>query len=234
LDDALQGQSLTAEQWSIWQETLNVARDERDNTMKAVAVAESSYQEVQQRHTRWMDLAKKEAVYTDRHGRLQDLNTLFRGHAFVDFLSGQQLQQVAWEASAHLGMLTRFRYALEVASDGSFIIRDDASGGYKRAVHTLSGGETFLTSLALALALSAQIQLRGRYPLQFFFLDEGFGSLDQELLDVAMTALERLHLASLHVGVISHVPEMRNRILRRLIVEPAQPGERGSRILADA
>ncbi len=51
-------------------------------------------------------------------------------------------------------------------------------------------GETFLTSLSLALALSAQIQLRGEYPLQFFFLDEGFGTLDQDLLDTVVTALE--------------------------------------------
>lgn len=87
-------------------------------------------------------------------------------------------------------MLTRQRYAIEVDSEGGFVMRDDANGGVRRPVSSLSGGETFLTSLSLALALSAQIQLRGEYPLQFFFLDEGFGTLDQDLLDTVVTALE--------------------------------------------
>ncbi|MFP3821926.1 SbcC/MukB-like Walker B domain-containing protein, partial [Bacillus sp. SIMBA_008] len=87
------------------------------------------------------------------------------------------------------------------------VMRDDANGGVKRPVSSLSGGETFLTSLSLALALSAQIQLRGQYPLQFFFLDEGFGTLDQGLLDTVVTALEKLQSDNLSVGVISHVQE---------------------------
>ncbi|WP_036666975.1 SbcC/MukB-like Walker B domain-containing protein, partial [Paenibacillus darwinianus] len=105
-----------------------------------------------------------------------------------------------------------------------------ANGGIRRPVGTLSGGETFLASLALALALSSQIQLRGRYPLQFFFLDEGFGTLDPDLLETVITALEKLHTDKLSVGVISHVPELRARLPRRLIVAPAEPSGAGSRI----
>lgn len=109
-------------------------------------------------------------------------------------------------------MLTRQRYAIEVDSEGGFVMRDDANGGVRRPVSSLSGGETFLTSLSLALALSAQIQLRGEYPLQFFFLDEGFGTLDQDLLDTVVTALEKLQSDNLAVGVISHVQELRARL----------------------
>lgn len=129
-----------------------------------------------------------------------------------------------------LGQLTRYRYALQTEPGGGFLVRDDGNGGTCRAVSTLSGGETFLASLSLALALSAQIQLRGHYPLEFFFLDEGFGTLDPELLDVVITTLERLHFEKLHVGVISHVAELRSRLQRRVIVEPAEPGGRGSRL----
>jgi exonuclease SbcC len=68
-------------------------------------------------------------------------------------------------------------------------------------INSLSGGEVFMTSLALALALSSKIQLRGKYPLGFFFLDEGFGSLDQEKLDKVMSALEKLHDKHRMVGV---------------------------------
>ena len=103
-------------------------------------------------------------------------------------------------------------------------------GGYRRPVSSLSGGETFLTSLALALALSTQIQLRGESPLEFFFLDEGFGTLDTNLLEVVMDALERLRMQNMTIGIISHVPELKNRLARRLIVTAAEPGGVGSKI----
>ncbi|MGI6544476.1 MAG: SbcC/MukB-like Walker B domain-containing protein [Limnochordia bacterium] len=233
LERLLAGRSMSQAEWEERQARLDTARARRDAALQAYAVAEQSYKELSERCERWQLLEKQAAALRSRKARLDELASLLRGNALVDFLAEQQLQQVAFDASAYLGKLTAYRYAVEVGSDGSFIIRDDANGGYRRAVHTLSGGETFLTSLALALALSSQIQLQGKYPLEFFFLDEGFGSLDQELLDVAMTALERLHLNRLHVGIISHVPELRNRILRRLIIEGAVPGERGSRIVTD-
>jgi exonuclease SbcC len=107
-------------------------------------------------------------------------------------------------------------------------MRDDANGGVRRPVTSLSGGETFLTSLALALSLSSQIQLRGEYPLQFFFLDEGFGTLDGELLETVISALEKLQSDNLAVGVISHVQELRARLPRKLIVVPAAPTGNGT------
>lgn len=75
-----------------------------------------------------------------------------------------------------------------------------------------------------------QIQLRGRYPLQFFFLDEGFGTLDQELLEVVIDALERLKTENLAVGIISHVPELKARIMRQVDVVPATTSGKGSQI----
>lgn len=104
------------------------------------------------------------------------------------------------------------------------MIRDDGNGGRPPSGLDSVRGETFLTSLSLALALSAQIQLRGQYPLQFFFLDEGFGTLDPDLLDTVITSLEKLHNDQLSVGIISHVPELRARLPRKLIVVPAEQG----------
>ena len=80
---------------------------------------------------------------------------------------------------------------------------------YERQTATLSGGETFVTSLALALALSAEIQLKGTAPLELFFLDEGFGSLDDMLLDIVMESLEKIHNRHLKVGIISHVESVK-------------------------
>ena len=66
--------------------------------------------------------------------------------------------------------------------------------------------------------------------MEFFFLDEGFGTLDPELLDVVMSTLENLRMERMTIGVISHVPELRQRMQRRLVVEPAEPAGRGTRV----
>ncbi len=100
----------------------------------------------------------------------------------------------------------------------------------RRDCSSLSGGETFLTSLALALALSTKIQLKGDTSMEFFFLDEGFGTLDVETLDTAMTALENLHTENLSVGIISHVEEIKNRVPIKLMVSSPEPGVSGSKV----
>ena len=95
---------------------------------------------------------------------------------------------------------------------------------------TLSGGETFLASLALALSLSAEIQLKGTAPLELFFLDEGFGTLDDNLLEVLMSSLEKIHNDKLKIGLISHVESVKQRVPVKLIVTPAKSGICGSTI----
>jgi|SRR3712207_3801281 len=134
------------------------------------------------------------------------------------------------EASKRLRDITANRYSLEIDGQGNFTIRDDTSGGAIRDCSTLSGGETFLTSLALALSLSSQIQLKGSAPLEFFFLDEGFGTLDPRILDDVMNSLEKLHSDRMAVGIISHVEELKNRVPMKLIVTPRQAGEGGTKV----
>ena len=80
------------------------------------------------------------------------------------------------------------------------------------------------------MALSSQVQLKGSAPLEFFFLDEGFGTLDTELLDIVMNSLEKLHSSRLSVGIISHVEELKNRVPVKLVVTPAKQGEGGSKV----
>ncbi|MFC0212069.1 AAA family ATPase [Paenibacillus chartarius] len=224
------GRSASEADWAAAQERLAAAGQRRDAALESRAKAARDNEELAAKHARWQELELRRSERLTRHSRLGKLQTVLRGNAFVEFLAEEQLTQVSRAASERLGRLTRQRYALEVDSAGGFVIRDDANGGVKRPVTTLSGGETFLTSLALALALSAQIQLKGEVPLEFFFLDEGFGTLDPELLETVIHALEKLHTDRLAVGVISHVAELRARLHRRLVVEPAEPSGRGSRV----
>ena len=151
----------------------------------------------------------------------------------ADWLTNFQTEYVRREASETLGIFTRHKYGLELDTENGFVIRDDANGGIRRPVTTLSGGETFLTSLALALALSSQIQLKGQSPLEFFFLDEGFGTLDSSLLDIVIDALERLSTRERVIGLISHVPELKSRITRRLVVEAPVVNGSGSRVIME-
>lgn len=160
---------------------------------------------------------------------LKEIEKLLQGKRFVEFVAKNQLEYIVIEASKRLEDMTKGRYVLEIDENLNFVMRDNYNGGLRRGIKTLSGGETFLTSLALALALSSQIQLKGSAPLEFFFLDEGFGSLDTELLDVVMESLEKLHHERLSVGIISHVEELKNRVPVKLLVTPNDGGS-GSKI----
>ena len=85
---------------------------------------------------------------------------------------------------------------------------------------TLSGGETFLVSLSLALSLSQAICQKSRRPIEFFFLDEGFGTLDDKLVNTVMDVLGRLS-KDFAVGLISHVEELKHRIENKILVTGA-------------
>jgi len=161
---------------------------------------------------------------------LSDLEKLFKGKKFVEFVAANKLKYISIEASKRLKEITQGNYGLEVDENGRFIIRDYKNGGAKRDATTLSGGETFLASLSLALALSAQIQLKGTAPLELFFLDEGFGTLDDELLEVVLSSLERIHNEKLKVGIISHVEAIKNRVPVKLMITPAECGKGGSKV----
>lgn len=233
VEDKLSGNSLTEEEWNIHKMRLEECRKNDEAAIQFKARAERDLEDISERHTRWIQLEDTRIERQSTGEQLHKLQSCLRGNAFVEYIAEEQLMQVSQAASQRLMFLTRQRYALEVDSGGGFVIRDDANGGTRRPVSTLSGGETFLTSLSLALALSAQIQLRGQYPLQFFFLDEGFGTLDPELLEMVITSLERLHSDHLSVGIISHVPELRARLPRKLIVLPSEHGGGGSRLVIE-
>jgi exonuclease SbcC len=111
--------------------------------------------------------------------------------------------------------------------DGDFDVIDRDNAGERRSAKTLSGGETFLASLALALELSEQVQrAAGAVALDSLFIDEGFGSLDPEALDIATDALQSLPQGGRMVGIITHIPELTARLDTRVVVEKRAEGSR--------
>ena len=126
-------------------------------------------------------------------------------------------------ANKHLQELSR-RYVLQRIPDTLGLqISDLDMGGEIRSVHSLSGGESFLISLALALGLSSVSS--NRIQVESLFIDEGFGSLDIDTLRIAMDALERLQTGGRKIGVISHVQEMTERIAVQIQVEKINNGK---------
>ena len=161
-----------------------------------------------------------------RWGKLSELIGSSDGKKFRNYAQQFTLDVLLGYANAHLGQLAK-RYRLErVSYQGmpslALMVRDQDMGGEVRSVNSLSGGESFLVSLALALGLASLSSNRVR--VESLFIDEGFGSLDSETLGVAMDALDALQSMGRKVGVISHVQEMTERIATRVLVRPAGGG----------
>ena len=226
----LNGKSLTEEEWTrVLQEKNNTEKELKEvEELKIRFVTES--ESIKKKLEEQRDILHIKAKQEHKLALLSDLEKLFKGKKFVEFIAANQLKYISIEASKKLKDITNGVYGLEVDENGKFIIRDYKNGGAKRDASTLSGGETFLASLALALSLSSQIQLKGTAPLELFFLDEGFGTLDDNLLDVVMNSLERLHHERLSVGIISHVESIKNRVPVKLILTPAEAGIGGSKV----
>ena len=150
----------------------------------------------------------------ERWSRLQDT---IPANDLRDFALDIMFRQVSRIANTQLEYLTSERYQLKVEGIGKLTIIDRWNANEERPVETLSGGESFLTSLALALALSELS--RGRSQIHSLFLDEGFGTLDSETLDVAIAALEGLQMQGRSIFLISHVGELTRRIPVRIAVD---------------
>lgn len=157
------------------------------------------------------------------------IKSLFKTSGFVNYISSVYLQNLCNAANDRFFQLTRQKLSLEITEDNSFQVRDFLNGGKLRSVKTLSGGQTFQAALSLALALADNIQKITDSNQNFFFLDEGFGSLDKDSLSVVFDTLKSLRRENRIVGVISHVEEMQQEIDTHLRIENHE--ETGSRIM---
>lgn len=165
-----------------------------------------------------------------RAENIKTMKSLFKASGFVNYISSVYLQNLCNAANDRFFQLTRQKLSLEITDDNNFLIRDFLNGGKVRSVKTLSGGQTFQAALSLALALADNIQKITESNQNFFFLDEGFGSLDKDSLSVVFDTLKSLRKENRIVGVISHVEEMQQEIDTHLRIVNHE--ETGSRIFS--
>jgi len=160
--------------------------------------------------------------FEKRSERGDNINTLlkiFKGSGFVNYISSVYLQNLVNAANKRFQLLTGQKLRLELTSTNDFLIRDYLNEGKLRSVKTLSGGQTFQASLSLALALADSIQSINKSEDNFFFLDEGFGSLDKNSLATVFDSLKSLRHENRIVGIISHVEELQQEIDNYLKIE---------------
>lgn len=155
--------------------------------------------------------------------RLRELIGSKDGAKFRKFAQSITLRILTNHANKHLGRLNdRYALLLQEGDSLELQIEDYYQAGIRRPLASLSGGESFLASLALALGLS---DLAGRsVKIDTLFIDEGFGTLDPETLEVALTALETLRQGNKSIGVISHVGLLKERITTQIVVSKGASG----------
>lgn len=151
------------------------------------------------------------------------------------YVLASRLAEIADLANERLTTMSDGRYTLEYtdaraakgARSGLGLLVRDAWTGRARETSSLSGGEAFMASLALALGMGDAVRAEaGGFDLQTLFVDEGFGSLDEESLELVMAVLDTLREGGRAVGIVSHVAELRTRIPHQLLVLKQQAGSR--------
>ena len=193
---------------------------------------------IKERRAEAADLVQKQRTAQEEQQVAHMLGNLLQARQFPQWLVSEALDDLVTAASETLAALTNGQFDLTHDKGDLFVI-DHADADARRSVRTLSGGETFQASLALALALSSQISAlaaAGAARLDSIFLDEGFGTLDGETLEVVATTLETLAQGSRMVGVVTHVTALAERVpvryrvtrnARTLTVARAGPRHRG-------
>lgn len=231
--DNLQGVREQVEQLRAAAHRLTLREGERESVLRSLHALRGEY----------AAFRAKTAQRYDRAQMLANLAAAARGDTLggyehqvdlVSYVLGAEFERILQSASLHLDRMSEGRYGM-VFSDhrakgsrsggGLNLEITDTWTGEPREASSLSGGESFLASLSLALGLAEVVQANnGGIELDTLFIDEGFGTLDSETLDMVMGTIESLRDSGRTIGLISHVEEMKNRIPAQIVVEKGQNG----------
>ena len=231
--DDLQGVREQVEQLRAAAHRLTLREGERESMLRSLHVLRGEYAafraQTAQRYDRAQMLANLAAA-----ARGDTLGGYEHQVDLVSYVLGAEFERILHSASLHLDRMSEGRYGM-VFSDhrakgsrsggGLNLEITDTWTGEPREASSLSGGESFLASLSLALGLAEVVQANnGGIELDTLFIDEGFGTLDAETLDMVMGTIESLRDSGRTIGLISHVEEMKNRIPAQIVVEKGQNG----------
>ena len=225
---------------TVSDEVYDTAVEKRDNLVGSLAAWDKETKHIETTLASLEELEKAMGEAREEITFLSRLNDLanggeqgFKNVTFERYVLGAILDEVVYAANLRLQTMSRNRYSLERSDytgggrgkQGLDLAVMDAFTGQSRPANTLSGGETFLASMALALGLADVIQsYAGGIHMDTMFIDEGFGTLDPDTLELAMETLVQLQSSGRLIGMISHVPELKTRIPAHLEVTRGDDG----------
>ena len=235
-----QAQSVIEPSDTVSDEVYDTAVEKRDNLVGSLAAWDKETKHIETTLASLEELEKAMGEARNEVEFLSRLNDLanggeqgFKNVTFERYVLGAILDEVVYAANLRLQKMSRSRYSLERSDytgggrgkQGLDLAVMDAFTGQSRPANTLSGGETFLASMALALGLADDIQsYAGGIHMDTMFIDEGFGTLDPDTLELAMETLVQLQSSGRLIGMISHVPELKTRIPAHLEVTRGDDG----------
>jgi exonuclease SbcC len=235
-----EGRAATREQLEARRSAAAAAEGRLEAATRAADRAEASGERCARLLAAFEDLAPALARHRDRADMLGGLARTLRGQgentlrmSLHTYVLAARLEQVAAAATERLAAMSDGRFSLEHSD--ALAARGAASGlglevvdgwtGQRRDPSTLSGGESFMASLALALGLADVVQQEaGGIDIETLFVDEGFGSLDEQALEQVMDSIEGLRAGGRVVGLVSHVPELKQRIAAQIRVAKGRSG----------
>ncbi len=209
--------------------------DVRSAVADAVATASAAHERIEQGLVEGSALRADVITHTRTADVARELGRLLSVRHFEKWVLDETLAGLVSDAAVLLCELSDGAYSLALDERSAFTVIDHRNADEVRSARTLSGGETFLASLALALALADQIgslAAGGSARLESIFLDEGFGSLDPDTLDTVASAIEELGARGRMVGLISHVAELAERVPVRFEVTKGPAGATVTRVTA--
>ena len=235
-----QAQSVIEPSDTVSDEVYDTAVEKRDNLVGSLAAWDKETKHIENTLASLEELEKAMGEARNEVEFLSRLNDLanggeqgFKNVTFERYVLGAILDEVVYAANLRLQKMSCSRYSLERSDytgggrgkQGLDLAVMDAFTGQSRPANTLSGGETFLASMALALGLADVIQsYAGGIHMDTMFIDEGFGTLDPDTLELAMETLVQLQSSGRLIGMISHVPELKTRIPAHLEVTRGDDG----------
>lgn len=233
-------QSVVEPSDTVSNEVYDTAVEQRDDLVGALAAWDKETKHIEttlaslETLEQAMGEAREEVTFLSRLNDLANGGEQgFKNVTFERYVLGTILDEVVYAANLRLQTMSRNRYSLERSDytgggrgkQGLDLAVMDAFTGQSRPANTLSGGETFLASMALALGLADVIQsYAGGIHMDTMFIDEGFGTLDPDTLELAMETLVKLQSSGRLIGMISHVPELKTRIPAHLEVTRGDDG----------
>ena len=219
MEQELQGTVFDEDAYNTLSLEFNAAQEVVEQLLSEFGKVNGQLQSQKGRLAEKTNLSKSFEAISNRHQSIEKLINLFKGNGFVNYVSSIYLEQLAAAANQRFHRMTRNQLSLRINDKGDFEVIDYLNNGATRSVKTLSGGQAFQASLCLALALAESVQSAYKQEKNFFFIDEGFGTQDEESTNMVYETLQSLVKENRIVGIISHVGELQERISMSVIVE---------------